>query len=187
MLTTAYMVIDPRHDHSMRIPRPDVSAKIGSPNACNNCHSKETAQWAAHAIRAWTGEAPASYQNFAEALRAGSAGAPGARGALLDVINDKAQPAIVRASAIDRLGHWLTPTTLDPATRSLSDPDSVVRLAAVEALANVDPTIRRRYLPRLLHDPVRAVRIAAARALVTPRNNCRKANAPNSTKRSRST
>jgi tetratricopeptide (TPR) repeat protein len=168
MPTTTYMVIDPRHDHSMRIPRPDVSAKIGSPNACNNCHTKETAQWSAAAIRRWTGKVPTSYQNFAEALRAGSVGAPGARGALLDVINDKAQPAIVRASAIDRLGHWLTPTTLDAVTRSLSDPDSIVRLAAVEALTQTEPAIRQRYLPRLLHDPVRAVRIEAARALAAP-------------------
>jgi tetratricopeptide (TPR) repeat protein len=168
MPTTTYMVIDPRHDHSMRIPRPDVSAKVGSPNACNNCHSKETAQWAADAIRTWTGKAPASYQNFAEALRAGSVGAPGARGALLDVINDKAQPAIVRASAINRLGHWLTPSTFEAMARSLNDADSVVRLAAVEAVANADATTRQRYLPRLLHDPVRSVRIQAARALVTP-------------------
>ena len=144
----------------MRIPRPDISAKVGSPNACNNCHVKETAQWSAEAIRKWTGMPPTSYQNFAEALRGGSVGAPGARGALLDVINDKSQPAIVRASAIERVGHWLTLTTLDAAARSLSDPDSVVRLAAVEALANTDPATRQRYLPRLLHDPVRAVRIA---------------------------
>ena len=33
-----YMVIDPRHDHSMRIPRPDLSVALGTPNACNNCH-----------------------------------------------------------------------------------------------------------------------------------------------------
>ena len=168
MPTTTYMVIDPRHDHSMRIPRPDVSAKVGSPNACNNCHSKQTAQWSADAIRTWTGKAPASYQNFAEALQAGSVGAPGARGALLDVINNNAQPAIVRASAIDRLAHWLTPTTLAAVARSLNDTDSVVRLAAVEALANTDPATRQRYLPRLFHDSARAVRIEAARALVAP-------------------
>src|SRR5436309_3957408 len=105
MPSTTYMVIDPRHDHSMRIPRPDVSTKVGSPNACNNCHTRETAHWAADAIRTWTGKAPTSYQHFAEALRAGSVGAPGARGALLDVINDNAQPAVLRASAIERLGH----------------------------------------------------------------------------------
>ena len=41
MPTTTYMVVDPRHDHSMRIPRPDVSARLGMPNACNNCHAKQ--------------------------------------------------------------------------------------------------------------------------------------------------
>ncbi|MEP7276807.1 MAG: tetratricopeptide repeat protein, partial [Betaproteobacteria bacterium] len=166
MPTTTYMVVDPRHDHSMRIPRPDVSAKFGMPNACNICHANQSAQWAAEAIRRWTGRPPASYQNFAEALHAGSVGAPGARGALLTVIQDKAQPGIVRASALDRLGRWLTPATLNAAAQSLNDTDPVVRLAAVEALASTDPATRQRYLPRMLDDPVRAVRIEAARALV---------------------
>ena len=113
MPTTTYMGVDPRHDHSLRIPRPDVSVKLGTPNACNNCHAKQTAQWAADAIGKWTGKPPASYQNFAAALRAGSLGAPGARGALLALIEDKAQPALVRASAIQRLGRLLTPVTID--------------------------------------------------------------------------
>ena len=166
MPTTTYMTVDPRHDHSMRIPRPDLSVKLGTPNACNSCHAKQTAQWSADTIRKWTGKAPTSYQNFAEALHAGSVGAPGARNALITVIQDKAQPAIVRASAIERLGRWLTPQTLDTVTRSLGDADSVVRLAAVEALANTDEATRQRYLPPLLEDPVRAVRIEAALALV---------------------
>jgi predicted CXXCH cytochrome family protein len=33
-----YMVVDPRRDHSLRIPRPDLSLKLGVPNACTNCH-----------------------------------------------------------------------------------------------------------------------------------------------------
>jgi len=164
MPTTTYMIVDPRHDHSMRIPRPDVSAKVGSPNACNNCHTRQTAQWAADAIHAWTGKPPASFQNFAEALQAGSSGAPGARGALLTLIADKTQPAVVRASAIERLGHWLTPTVTDVVSRSLNDPDPLVRLAAVEALASADAATQRRYLSRMLDDPVRAVRAEAARA-----------------------
>ena len=74
------------------------------PNACNNCHGKQSAQWAADAIQRWTGRPPKSFQNFADALRAGTAGAPGARGKLLGLIDDKSQPAIVRASALARLG-----------------------------------------------------------------------------------
>ena len=38
MLETTYMAIDPRRDHSFRIPRPDLSLKIDSPNTCASCH-----------------------------------------------------------------------------------------------------------------------------------------------------
>jgi Flp pilus assembly protein TadD len=165
MPTTTYMGVDPRHDHSLRIPRPDMSAKLGVPNACNTCHAKQSAQWAADAIGKWTGKPPASYQNFAAALNDGARGGPGARGALLALVEDKAQPSLVRASAIQRLGRLLNPVTSDVLARELNDPDPLVRLAAVEALAGAEPATRLRYLPRMLADPVRTVRIEAARAL----------------------
>jgi Tfp pilus assembly protein PilF len=38
MMETTYMAIDPRRDHSFRIPRPDLSMKIESPNSCASCH-----------------------------------------------------------------------------------------------------------------------------------------------------
>lgn len=46
MPTTTYMSVDVRHDHSFRIPRPDISVKLGTPNACTACHleTSETAQ-----------------------------------------------------------------------------------------------------------------------------------------------
>ncbi len=38
MPATTYMVVDPRRDHSLRIPRPDLSVELGTPNACTGCH-----------------------------------------------------------------------------------------------------------------------------------------------------
>ena len=38
MPETTYMAVDPRRDHSLRIPRPDLSVKHGTPNACTQCH-----------------------------------------------------------------------------------------------------------------------------------------------------
>ncbi|MHB8953325.1 MAG: cytochrome c3 family protein [Pirellulaceae bacterium] len=38
MPETTYMEVDPRRDHSIRIPRPDVSVATGIPNACTRCH-----------------------------------------------------------------------------------------------------------------------------------------------------
>jgi tetratricopeptide (TPR) repeat protein len=35
---TTYMDVDPRRDHSLRVPRPDLSVSVGTPNACSSCH-----------------------------------------------------------------------------------------------------------------------------------------------------
>jgi predicted CXXCH cytochrome family protein len=166
MPTTTYMQIDPRHDHSLRVPRPDLSVKFGMPNACNNCHAKQTPQWAADAIVKWVGKTPIGFQEFASAFHDGEVGAPGAREALKKLIDDPAQAAIVRASAIDRLGRWLTAATLPSVTNALDDRDASVRLAAVGAIgSNTDAATRARYLVPLLDDPVLSVRIEVARAL----------------------
>lgn len=38
---TTYMAVDQRHDHSFRVPRPDLSVRTGTPNACTACHIDE--------------------------------------------------------------------------------------------------------------------------------------------------
>jgi len=164
MPATTYMVVDPRHDHSFRIPRPDLTVALGVPNACTSCHSKKTPQWAAEAVDTLWGKERKGYQKFAEAFVAGAAGAPAARGKLLTLIDDPSQPAIVRASAIERIAPWLTPTTIMSLARALNDPDPLVRAAAVAALSSADVPSRQRYLPRMLADPVRIVRMEAALA-----------------------
>ena len=39
---TTYMDVDQRHDHSFRVPRPDLSVSAGTPNACTACHIDQT-------------------------------------------------------------------------------------------------------------------------------------------------
>lgn len=41
MPQTTYMDVDPRRDHSLRVPRPDLSVKFGTPNACTGCHLRD--------------------------------------------------------------------------------------------------------------------------------------------------
>ena len=40
MPATPFMEVDLRRDHSLRVPRPDLSMKLGTPNACTGCHLK---------------------------------------------------------------------------------------------------------------------------------------------------
>ena len=168
MPAQTYMVVDPRRDHSFRIPRPDLSAAFGTPDACTACHGDRDARWAAEAVAAWTGGAPDSDRDFAAAIHAGRTGAPGAWNDLAALAVDGDQPGIVRATAISllpRFAEWLTPAMIDAYRTGVTDGDPLVRLAAAAAVAPLPPQQRLAMVAHLLDDPVRAVRIAAARQL----------------------
>ncbi len=161
-----YMVIDDRRDHSIRIPRPDLSVTLGTPNACNLCHQDKPAQWAADQLEAWFPDPTPGYQNFAQTLHDGTLGAPGAREALLSLAVDPAQPAIARASALGRLDRVANAAALGHLRRLLADPDPLLRRAAVGAYAAAPASTLPELLP-LLDDPVRDVRLETASVLAT--------------------
>jgi len=168
MPATTYMVVDPRHDHSFRIPRPDRGAALGVPDACTRCHADQDAEWAATAVRRWYPDPKPGFQAFAETFAAADAGDGRARASLVALAEDAAQPAIVRASALWRLASTPAPDMLRAVRMGLGDLDPDLRAAAVEALGGFDPPSRVQALVPLLEDPLRLVRIEAARALAGP-------------------
>lgn len=165
MPTRRYMVVDARHDHSLRVPRPDLSVKLGTPNACNGCHAERTPQWAADAVVRWYGEERRREPHFGEALSAARSGAVGSEAALATLAGDASQPAIARATALREIAPWVSPDSLSVLERGVRDADPLVRLGAAEAAQGVPPEQRVALLAPLLRDPVRAVRIEAAHAL----------------------
>jgi tetratricopeptide (TPR) repeat protein len=165
MPATTYMVVDPRHDHSLRIPRPDLSVTLGTPNACGSCHADRGAQWAADAVAAWYPQRKPGFQTFAATFAAADAGDPAAAAGLAALIGDARQPAIVRASAVARAARLRVPEVVAPLTGALADDDPFVRATAAEAVGEMEPALRAEWLPPLLRDPARGVRMAAARSL----------------------
>lgn len=165
MPATTYMGVDNRHDHSMRIPRPDRTALLGTPNACNICHTEKTATWSQDSIKAWTGSPKSGFQDFAEALDLGSRMAPGAQEALAAIAGAPASSGIARSSALDRLAQFSSPQVLSIAASALEIDDPAVRTAAIAIIARADPATRKSLLVPHLRDPSRAVRMDAARAL----------------------
>lgn len=159
-----YMQVQRRPDHSIRVPRPDLSMKLGGPDACTNCHQNRKPAWAAAAIVKWYGEKRRQGNHFGEAFRAARTGDPGGPEALARVAGDAAMPAIVRASALADLRG-------DPqaglATRRAAarDRDDLVRLGAAESADGLAPDERVALLTPLLTDARRAVRVTAARVL----------------------
>jgi tetratricopeptide (TPR) repeat protein len=163
MPTRTYMVIDERRDHSFRPPRPDLSVKLGIPNACNDCHTKpeETFQWAADAVRKWYGEKRADDPHWAEAIAAARKRDPLGEKLLLELIERRQTPPIVRATAIDLLTNYPSPASAAARRAALEDTDPIVRATAARSVVvDLDPaTIAK--LAALLSDPIRAVRMAA--------------------------
>jgi predicted CXXCH cytochrome family protein len=164
MRTTTYMVVDPRHDHSFRIPRPDLSETLGVPNACNQCHEDRTPAWAVAELRRRYPHPKAGFQDFATAFASADRGEPDASIALAQLVANQDESAIARASALDRLALLGGDNAMLAAEAGLRDPNSLVRHAAIGVFDTVPPEQRRQVVP-LLGDPVRAVRMRAARTL----------------------
>ena len=165
MPAKTYMVVDPRRDHSFRVPRPDLSVKLGTPNPCTRCHANKSAGWAANLVRGWYGHNPKGYQDYAETLHAARSVAGDAEARLAGLLRDKNQPAIVRATAAAELTPWLSPQSLPALAEALGDPDPLVRVSALETLTQLPPEQRWPLLHNLLRDPIRVVRALAAGAL----------------------
>jgi len=162
MPATTYMVIDPRRDHSLRVPRPDQSVSLGIPNACTGCHADKDAAWAAAVLEGRLGRKPEGFQRFAATLAAAARGEAAAGSLLAALASDPSQAAIARASAAQALGAALSPQTLDALRAPLAAADPLLRLAAVSALEALPDEPRLALAAPLLDDPLRAVRIEAA-------------------------
>ena len=165
MPPTAYMVVDPRHDHSMRIPRPDLSVSLDVPNACNQCHTDKDASWSAKHVKQWYRKFPVGHQRFAEALDAGRKQDNRAGKLLAEQIRNLETPGIARASAISIITPYLDQANFDVVQSGLKDEDVLVRVASLQALEGLPQELLVRSAFPLLDDPVMAVRIEAARVL----------------------
>ncbi len=163
-----YMVIDPRHDHSMRIPRPDRAVEMGVPEPCTECHRDRKPAWAAAEIERWAGHQPEGFQRFADAFHADDRRDSSAASRLRAVASDRTQSAIARASAVERLAQWPAAATNETLAAALNDDDPLVRAAATRAFQQADATNAVAALAYHLRDPVREVRMGAARVLAGP-------------------
>jgi tetratricopeptide (TPR) repeat protein len=193
MPSTTYMAIDERRDHSLRVPRPDLSVELQTPNACNRCHTKPTEgpDWAAEAIVKWYGPQRPDDPHFARAIAAARDAKPEGERLLRELLDRDGVPDFVRATAVSLLAGYPTASSERAQRNALDDPHPVVRAAAIRGLQQ-DPlagvtrdevirlseeeirTKQREFITELLRDTApmlsdsaRNVRIAAASRLVS--------------------
>jgi tetratricopeptide (TPR) repeat protein len=157
-----------RSDHSMRPPVPAATVQLGSPNACNLCHSDRDAAWAERWVRAWHAH---DYQ--APVLEAaGLIQAARERDwtwlvEMLAYIGSPERDVVVATSLVrllascDREEKWST------LVQALKDRSPLVRAAAASGLAFNPTPSTRDALMRAVQDEYRLVRVRAAYALST--------------------
>ncbi|WP_353570585.1 tetratricopeptide repeat protein [Candidatus Albibeggiatoa sp. nov. BB20] len=163
--TQNFMVIDPRRDHSFRIPRPDLSLKLNTPNACNQCHTDKDAVWATDAMNQWYGDKSWQKPHFGEILALGRMGDANVSQDLIKLALDTKQADIVRATALELLQAY-GQIGVDTTHILLTDKSALVRSIAVHSLQNASIAQKIKSVVPLLKDEVHAVRIEAARSLV---------------------
>ncbi|WP_159931262.1 tetratricopeptide repeat protein [Oceanicoccus sp. KOV_DT_Chl] len=167
MPETTYMQVDPRRDHSLRIPRPDLSLSLAAgqpPNACNQCHQDQSVSWAAEQFRRWY-PARAKQTHFATAFAAADNYHAQALPRLVNIANEDTNAVIVRASAVQRLVNYPNQYALNAARVALGSEQAMLREAAVRVFESLPLAQREQDLWPLLSDPVAAVRFQAVRLL----------------------
>lgn len=167
MTGRTYMGIDYRRDHSFRVPRPDQSAQFGTPNACNDCHTDQSAEWAARAVEDWFGDRPQHFTDILLEADTASSDNIRVRTQLKDLIADTSQPDIIRATAIWYSGHFPNSGSTDLIRESLESESALVRNSAAKAVQNLPQEMRTLVLRKSLTDSLKAVRMSSIQNLAS--------------------
>ena len=165
MPSKRFMVIDERHDHSFRIPRPDLSVELGVPNPCNTCHSKKSNKWAADQVASWYKHPP--IEHFATAFDAGRRGELGAEQPISTISLDEKNSNIVRATALSLLRNYNRAFSLKALVEGFREENPLLRIGALRGAERLRPETRWQLAHEVLTDSQRAVRIEAARLLAS--------------------
>jgi tetratricopeptide (TPR) repeat protein len=153
-------------DHTMLGPVPENTVDYKIPNACNECHTDRSANWAADIVSGWYPDRNPRPRLRALAFSMAKRRDAKAVAPLIKLATDKNENPMIRASAAGYLAFFPGPLPAAVLPRLVSDPEPFVRIETARALGIVGQDGAVEALARLLTDPYRSVRVQAASALV---------------------
>ncbi len=155
-----------RSDHSMRPPAPAATIAFESPNACNICHTDQSAQWADRLVRQWRER---DYQQpILEQGRLVQAARNSDWSRLRDIgeyVTSPGRDEIVATSLIRLLRNCEDSRKWEILYQTVKDSSPLVRAASAEALLGNPAPEAITALVNAARDDFRLVRIRAASAL----------------------
>jgi predicted Zn-dependent protease len=137
----------------------------GAPNACNQCHTDRSADWAYSALVDWGVRFADRRNHPARAFHAAGRGDVRAAPVLLETANNTKNSPMLRASAITQLGRLLPERLMPSLPLWLESDDPLIRMAAAEAALQLPPEQQLERVLPLSEDPLLAVRMVAAEQL----------------------
>ena len=160
MTGKVYMGVDFRRDHNFRIPRPDVSMRVGSPDACTSCHREMKQQEAADIIDKWF-PGTSKKDNYGDLFHNISQGKDNAIYKLDRLLEDTSKSIMQRASALQYISRVNLQDGIKMIEPLLNDSSPLLRFSAVQYYWNTDPDISVNKMLNALNDSLKAIRIAA--------------------------
>ena len=156
-----YMGRDPRSDHRFPIPDPLLTKELGTPNACNDCHSDKGLDWQIEWTDKWYGDKmKRPERERTRAVHAAQNGKTGALDMLLEA-NKTEEIDAWRATMLRLMEPWASDSRVVKQTNVAAQEGGPLARAAAAML------IGRRgedgpLLEKMLTDELRAVRLEAA-------------------------
>lgn len=165
MPATHFMQVDARRDHSFKIPRPDLSEELGSPNACSQCHQDKPLDWINQHFKTWYPQRTKT-ATHAKVIHNARQGKIAALPDLLALIDEEKESQILRATALRLLDQYPSQEAITMAIKQLKSENALLRREAAQLLEILPPQQRVSPLLPLLEDPVKNVRLVTTQALI---------------------
>lgn len=157
-----------RSDHSFRPPMPGATIRFGSPNACNQCHSDKSPEWANKIVKA---RSNGNYQEetfkWAQLIKeARNQDWTNADKMYQTITNPETNQAVAN-SLIRLLNNCTLGSKTDVLLKALNNPSELVRSSAAYGLSGTMTDEVKNALLKACNDEIRLVRIQAANAILT--------------------
>ncbi|WP_297091011.1 ammonia-forming cytochrome c nitrite reductase subunit c552 [uncultured Draconibacterium sp.] len=156
-----------RSDHSFRPPMPEATIKFGSPNACNQCHSDKSPQWANEIVKA---RPNGNYQDetlkWAQLIKEARDNDWKNVDKMFAYIRNPKTDYVVANSLIRLLGNYPDASKAGVLIEALNNQSELIRSSAAYGLSGIFTDDAKNALLQACQDEIRLVRIQAANAIL---------------------
>jgi len=156
-----------RSDHSFRPPMPEATIRFGSPNACNECHTDKSPEWANKIVKARpNGDYQKETLKWAQLIKEARADDWKNADQMYPYIKTEKAGEVVTTSFVRLLGYCTLDSKWAVLLEALKSESELVRSAAATSLSGNTSAKAKKALLKACTDEIRLVRISAASSLL---------------------